>query len=34
MTVSCNDESDEKRVSRKVIVVFTRHKCRLHTVGN
>lgn len=30
----CNDESDEKRVSRKVNVVFTRHNCRLYTVGN
>lgn len=30
----CNDESDEKRVSWKVIVVFTRHNCRLYTVGN
>ena len=33
-TVPCNDESDEKRVSWKVIVVFTRHNCRLYTVGN
>ena len=30
----CNDESDEKRVSWQVIVVFTRHNCRLYTVGN
>ena len=34
LTVPCNDESDEKRVSWKVIVVFTRHNCRLYTVGN